>query len=185
MAEFAGVDDHAALGAAVGDADDGALPGHPHGERLDLVEADVLVEAHATLAGAAGGAVLDAVALEHADGAVVHDDGAVDLEAAAAVLEHLVDVRVQPHALGDMAQLHLRHFIRVHLGRGLVVGPLDESPGGGLERGRVVRGPGQAARLDEVPVPEAREVAVARVAEDREYDDVAARFPRAELGRGS
>ena len=39
LAELLGVDDDAALAAAVRDADDGALPGHPHREGLDLVEA--------------------------------------------------------------------------------------------------------------------------------------------------
>ena len=38
LAELLGVDDDAALAAAVRDADDGALPGHPHREGLDLVE---------------------------------------------------------------------------------------------------------------------------------------------------
>ena len=35
---FFGIDDDAALAAAVRDADDRALPGHPHREGLDLVE---------------------------------------------------------------------------------------------------------------------------------------------------
>ena len=44
--------------------DDRALPGHPHGERLDLVEADVLVVADAALGRAATQVVLDAIARE-------------------------------------------------------------------------------------------------------------------------
>ena len=35
------VDDHAALGAAEGNPDHGALPGHPHRQRLDLARGDV------------------------------------------------------------------------------------------------------------------------------------------------
>ena len=42
-----------ALAAAIGDAHHGALPGHPHREGLDLVDADVLVVADAALGGAA------------------------------------------------------------------------------------------------------------------------------------
>ena len=60
--ELLGVDDDAALAAAVRDADDRALPGHPHREGLDLVEADVLVVADAALGRAAAQVVLDAVA---------------------------------------------------------------------------------------------------------------------------
>src|SRR6202022_4620289 len=39
--ELLRVDDYSALGAAERDIDDRALPGHPHRERLDLVEGDV------------------------------------------------------------------------------------------------------------------------------------------------
>ena len=66
-AELLGVDDHAALAAAVRDADDGAFPGHPHGEGLDLVEAHVLVVADAALGRAAAEVVLDAIAGEDLD----------------------------------------------------------------------------------------------------------------------
>ena len=65
--ELLGVDDHAALAAAVGDAHDRALPGHPHREGLDLVEADVLVVADAALGRPAAQVVLDAVAGEDLD----------------------------------------------------------------------------------------------------------------------
>ena len=67
LAELLGVDDDAALAAAVRDADDGALPGHPHREGLDLVEGDVLVVADAALGRAAAQVVLDAVAGEDLD----------------------------------------------------------------------------------------------------------------------
>ena len=52
----------AALGAAEGDAGDGGLPGHQRGERADLVDVDLGVEADAALVRAAGAVVLDAVA---------------------------------------------------------------------------------------------------------------------------
>src|SRR4030095_10524337 len=56
------VDDDAALAAAVRDAHDRALPGHPHREGLDLVERDVLVVANAALGPAAAAGVRDAIA---------------------------------------------------------------------------------------------------------------------------
>ena len=77
--ELLGIDDHAALATAERDADDRALPGHPHREGLDLVEGDVLVVADAALGRAAAQVVLDAVAREHPDGAVVHLDREVDV----------------------------------------------------------------------------------------------------------
>src|SRR5262249_59213244 len=75
--EPARIDDHAALGAAVGDVDDGALPGHPHRQRFDLVQGDVWVVPDAALGGAAIDVVLDAVAGEDLYAAVVHLDGEV------------------------------------------------------------------------------------------------------------
>ena len=53
-AELLGVDDDAALAAAIGDIHGGALPGHPHGERSYFVNGHVLVEANAALGRAAG-----------------------------------------------------------------------------------------------------------------------------------
>src|SRR6185369_13037772 len=87
LAELLGIDDDATLAAAVRDADDRALPGHPHGEGLDLVERDVLVVADAALGRAAAEVVLDAIAGEHLDGAVVHLHGEVDGELAAGLAE--------------------------------------------------------------------------------------------------
>src|SRR4026209_412691 len=66
------LDDDAALAAAVRDADDRALPGHPHRQGLDLVERDVLVVPDAALRGASPEVVLDPIAREDADRAVVH-----------------------------------------------------------------------------------------------------------------
>ncbi len=69
------VADDAALGAAKRQVHDGALPGHPRGERLHLVEAHLKVEADAALGGPARGVVQDAVPGEDLHFAVVHHDG--------------------------------------------------------------------------------------------------------------
>jgi len=74
-AEVVRVADDAALAAAERDVDDGALPGHPHGQSPDGVDRLLGVEADAALAGAAGVVMLAAEAAEHADAAVVHADG--------------------------------------------------------------------------------------------------------------
>jgi hypothetical protein len=78
LRELLRVDDDAALAAAVRDADDRALPGHPHREGLDLVERDVLVVADAALGRAAAEVVLDAIAGEDLHRPVVHVDREMD-----------------------------------------------------------------------------------------------------------
>ena len=103
--ELLGVDDDAALAAAVGDADDRALPGHPHREGLDLVERDVLVVADAALGRAAAEVVLDAVAGEHLDGAVVHLDREVDRELAARLTQDPAQARVEVEPVGGQVEL--------------------------------------------------------------------------------
>ena len=68
----------AALGAAVGQVHRGALDRHPGRQRHHLLERHVGVVAHAALARAARQVVLDPVALEVGDAAVVHLDRHVD-----------------------------------------------------------------------------------------------------------
>ncbi len=70
----------AALAAAERDVVQRALVGHPGGQRLHLVERDLLVVADAALVRAENVAVLDAVALEHPVLSVVHADRKVDDE---------------------------------------------------------------------------------------------------------
>ena len=67
----AGVNAEAALGAAKGGFDDGALVGHEAGEGRDLVLGDVGAEADAALGWQSVEAVLGAEGLDRADGAVV------------------------------------------------------------------------------------------------------------------
>ena len=90
-----GVADDATLGSAEGDVDDGALPGHPAGEGADFVERDVGRVADASLGGAAGLGVLDAVTGEDLDGAVIHGDGDVDDDFAGGIAEDLPDALVE------------------------------------------------------------------------------------------
>src|SRR5262249_50796032 len=71
------VANHPALCAAVRDPHYRALPGHPHGQRADLVQIYLGVVADAALRGPAREVVLHAVPGEHADVAVVHLDGKV------------------------------------------------------------------------------------------------------------
>ncbi len=107
LGQLLGVDGDAALAAAVRDAHDRALPGHPHREGLDLVERDVLVVPDAALGGAAAEVVLDAIAGEDLDGSVVHVHREVDRELAARLAQHVAQARVKVEHLGREIELVL------------------------------------------------------------------------------
>src|SRR5262249_37610133 len=102
------VDDHAALGAAVRDVDHGALPRHPHGQRLDLVQRHVGVVADAALGRPAVDVVLDAVPGEHLDPAVVHLDREVAGELALPLAQDLPQLGLQADDLRGLVELALR-----------------------------------------------------------------------------
>jgi len=106
--QLLGVDDHAALAAAVRDGDDCALPGHPHRERLDLVEAHVLVIPDAALGRAAAQVVLNPEAGEDLDAAIVHVDGEMDRQLAARLTQDAAQARVELEAVGGEIELLLR-----------------------------------------------------------------------------
>ena len=101
------VDDDAALGAAERNVDHGALPGHPHSERLDLVERDVGVVANATLGRTAVDVVLHAVAGEDAQVTVVHLHGEVARELALDLAQHLAQPRFELDDFGRRVELRL------------------------------------------------------------------------------
>src|SRR5205085_1489959 len=69
-----GIARHAAFGAAVRDLHTRALPRHQHGQRADLVQVGLGMEANATLGRAARQVVPDAIASEDAARAVVELD---------------------------------------------------------------------------------------------------------------
>ena len=71
---------HAAFGAAERDVDEGCLPGHPHRQRPDVIEIGLRVESQAALGRPARDVVLDPVALEDLDRAVITLDGEMHRE---------------------------------------------------------------------------------------------------------
>ena len=107
LAELLRVDDDAALAAAVRDADDRALPRHPHRQRLDLVEADVLVIPNAALGRTASEVVLDAVARVDLDRPVVHLHREVDDQLAARFAKNATKAGVKVEALRGEVELLL------------------------------------------------------------------------------
>ena len=111
--ELLGIDDDAALGAAVGDVDDRALPGHPHRQGLDLVEGHALVVADAALGRAAAQVVLDAIAGEDLDAAVVHLHREVDDQLAPRLAQDPAQAGIEVQPLGRQVELLLGHLPRV------------------------------------------------------------------------
>ena len=112
-AEVVRVADDAALAAAERDVDDGALPGHPHGQGADGVDRLLGVEADAALAGAAGVVVLAAEAAEDADAAVVHADGDGEMVLPQRLPQEVPGRLVELEKVGDSVELLLGHLERI------------------------------------------------------------------------
>ena len=102
--------------------DDRALPGHPHRERLDLVEAHVLVVADAALGRPAPEVVLDAIAREHPDRAVVHLHGEVDRQLTAGLAQDAAHALVEVEPLGGQIELLLGDRPRIDVGGNVLGG---------------------------------------------------------------
>jgi hypothetical protein len=106
------IDAHPAFRPAERQADDGAFPRHPHGERRHLAEVDVEGVADAALRGPHRQEMLDAIAEDRSDRLVVvaakgkrHHVGA--LRAA----QPCPEVGVEPHALGGPVELRDRELV--------------------------------------------------------------------------
>jgi hypothetical protein len=112
-AEVVGVADDAALAAAERDIDDGALPGHPHGQGPDRVDRLLGVEADAALAGAAGIVVLAAEAAEDADAAVFHADGDREMVFPERLSQEVSCRLVEVEKVGHRVELLLGHFVGI------------------------------------------------------------------------
>ena len=126
----------AALRAAERDVDEGALPGHPHRERADVVEVGRGVEAEAALGRSTRDVVLDPIALEDLERAVValhrEVDGVLTLRHA----QDRPDAGLEGEVVGGGVELRERGCQRIGAGR-----PRDRGRGSieWISR-RVVRG---------------------------------------------
>ena len=107
------VADDAAFRAAERDSHQRALPRHPHGECLDLVQRDVGVVANAALGRPPRDVVRDAIALEDLGRAVVHRHRHGDLDGFLALAEHGDEVRVDVERVGHSAKLAAGDLERV------------------------------------------------------------------------
>ena len=110
------VDGDAALRAAVGNIDDGRLPGHQRGQAADFVEIDFGVIAQAALHRPAGAVVLHAVADERAQLAVVHFDGNLHLHLARGRDEERAHAVGQVELVGSPVKVQFDGFEGTHGG---------------------------------------------------------------------
>ena len=120
-AQLAGVDDHAALGAAVGQVHQRAFPRHPHGQRAAFVQRHLGVIADAALGRAFDGVVVHAKAGEHAHMTIVHAHGEMHDQLALGRPQVAADVLVQLHEIGHLIELRLGNGIRALAHDGRVV----------------------------------------------------------------
>ena len=198
--ELARVDGDAALGAAVGHVDDGALVGHEAGERLDLLQVHLVGEADAALAGQAVVAVLRAVAAHHLRAAVVAVQREVDAQQRVARLDDLEQARLDARELRRRVEVHLDHLEEARLGvrrrhgarrvvrrRGLRARGEEEA---GRRRGRAVSAGARERERErgrEVEAGAHREAALRDDARERAAEAEAKHFgvPRAERKRHS
>ena len=104
---------YAALCAAVGDVGNGALYGHPSGECADFVHIDVGMKSYAALARTACARMLNAVACEHFQVAVIHADGEVDLQLLLGITERRIVVLVNAVKRSRAVKHAQKVFIRI------------------------------------------------------------------------
>ena len=96
---------HPTFGPAVGDIHHSTLPGHQGRQRSDLAEVHVRVITDAALARSSGTGVLDAVARENLDQAVVHHDRHGHRQFPLRVTQDGVNAGIQAQSLGDFVEL--------------------------------------------------------------------------------
>ncbi len=104
---------HAALRSAERQAEERALVGHPHRERRALAKRDARRQADAALRRAHDERVLDAVARELLDLAVVAADREVDDEGAARLLEALAEVVGEADRVRGALELRSRDAVEL------------------------------------------------------------------------
>ena len=117
-----GIADDAALAAAEGDVDHGALPGHPGGQRAHLVKVDVGSVADAALGRSARNGMLHAIAGEHLQPPVVQHHGDVHDDLARRRPQNFLHAFIQAQALSGFIEARLGGKQRVELGVGALRG---------------------------------------------------------------
>ena len=105
----------AALGAAKGDIDHGAFPGHLAGQRADFVQRHVGRESDAALARPAHQRMLHAIADEHFEVAAIEHHRNVDGDLLVGIAHEAVDALFEAQFLGGDFKARLGRLVNVHL----------------------------------------------------------------------
>ena len=105
-----GIDDDATFRAAVGQTHEGAFPTHPHGQRSDFADGDVLMEANTSFRWTGGEIVLHAISFEHRDAAIVPPNGQGNGNGAARVFGAVANLFRETDGVGGLVELTARHF---------------------------------------------------------------------------
>jgi hypothetical protein len=101
----------AAFGPAVGNVDQSALPGHPHGQSLHLIRGHVRGVTYAPFGWATGHVVLHSVVGEHPNLTVIHVDREVHRQFSFAGPQKLAHPFVQVQPIGNHFELLDGHVI--------------------------------------------------------------------------
>src|SRR5579885_2469016 len=112
-AHLLGVADDATFRAAIGNADDGTLPRHPHRQRLDLVQRHLRAVANAALGRATIDVVLDAIAGKGVDTPIVKTNREMNDQFAFGLAENLAHILGEVQAVSRQFELLNRHLIGV------------------------------------------------------------------------
>ncbi len=104
---------YSALGAAEGNVDHRALPRHPGGQRLYLVESHLRVVADAALGGSAHRAVLNAISLKAMNVPVIHAHRHSHGQNPFGILDHLPNIVAEPHCVSGSIKVLQRNVIGV------------------------------------------------------------------------
>ena len=113
LAEVVGIADDAAFPAAERDVDDGAFPGHPHGQGADRIDGLLGMETDPALAGTAGVVVLAAEAAEDAHAPVVHPDRYAEMVFPQRLAQQVPGRLIELEQAGHRVELLLGHLERV------------------------------------------------------------------------
>src|SRR5262249_51242920 len=129
-----------ALATAVRNANGGAFPCHPRGERADLVKRNLRMIAYSAFGRPAGDVVLHAVALEDPYRAVIHFDRDRDDELPLGIRQNRAKAFVEPDQIGSQVELFLSDVKRVEVLGGLNTCSHVSPPGRAQGRSRALAG---------------------------------------------
>src|SRR5579875_2153943 len=109
-----GITDHAALGAAKGDTNNCAFPGHPHGQSAHLVERDFGAETNAALGRATVDVMLNTITGKHFNVAIIHTHREMNDKLTFRFAQDCAHCLREAKTLGGLVELGDRHIIGIH-----------------------------------------------------------------------